>query len=163
MIVQIVGNVKFPITLDPGVWIFDDRKIPLDEAFTMKTKKKKKESAQKTAEMFDQEIHFQTKIKPPVRESIKRFDRNKMLSESYVMPLKTFIENVEINKDATSARLIRKDDDDIVITIDQLMNSYALFSKKGKPLNDSGPLHLYFGDGSNKTSPFTKVKQIVIE
>lgn len=33
MIVQLKGNVQFPITLDPTVWIFDDRKIKLEEAF----------------------------------------------------------------------------------------------------------------------------------
>ena len=31
MIVQVNGNVKFPITLDPSVWIFDDRKVLLEE------------------------------------------------------------------------------------------------------------------------------------
>lgn len=32
-IIQIKGNVKFPITLDPGVWIFDDRRIDLNTYF----------------------------------------------------------------------------------------------------------------------------------
>ena len=29
-ILQVKGNVKFPIYLDPGTWIFDDRKFDLD-------------------------------------------------------------------------------------------------------------------------------------
>ena len=32
-IVHIKGKVKFPITLDPSVWIFDDRKFDLDTYF----------------------------------------------------------------------------------------------------------------------------------
>ena len=28
------GKVKFPITLDAGVWIFDDRRIDLNTYFT---------------------------------------------------------------------------------------------------------------------------------
>src|SRR5690625_2393412 len=83
MIVQIKGKIKFPITLDPSVWIFDDRKIVLEEAFTEQKEPIKKDDAQKTAEMFDQEVYFQTKIKPPVNKSIKRFDKEKALTESF--------------------------------------------------------------------------------
>lgn len=32
-IVMIEGNVKYKITLDPSVWIFDDRKIDLKQYF----------------------------------------------------------------------------------------------------------------------------------
>ncbi len=41
MIIQIKGNVKYPITLDPSVWIFDDRKILLEDAFKDKVIEKK--------------------------------------------------------------------------------------------------------------------------
>ena len=30
-IIPIVGRIKFPITLDPSSWIFDDRKIALED------------------------------------------------------------------------------------------------------------------------------------
>ena len=33
-IVTITGNVKYPITLDPSVWIFDDRKFDLEQFFS---------------------------------------------------------------------------------------------------------------------------------
>ncbi|MDN8677450.1 peptidyl-prolyl cis-trans isomerase, partial [Staphylococcus aureus] len=29
-IIMLTGKVNFTITLDPGVWIFDDRKVDLD-------------------------------------------------------------------------------------------------------------------------------------
>lgn len=162
MIIQIKGNIKFPITLDPSVWIFDDRKILLEQLFTKRKMEIEKEEAQKTAEMFDQELYFNTKIKPPVNNSIKRFDKEKALTESFVMPLETFVETVEPNEGATSARLIT-DGDDIVITLEQLTNSFARFSNKGKQLREDGPIHLYFGDGSNAEKPFTSIKQIIIE
>lgn len=41
LIIQIKGNVKYPITLDPSVWIFDDRKILLEDAFKDKVIEKK--------------------------------------------------------------------------------------------------------------------------
>lgn len=162
MIIQIKGNIKFPITLDPSVWIFDDRKILLEQLFTKRETEAEKEEAQKTAEMFDQELYFNTRIKPPVNNSIKRFDREKALTESFVMPLETFIETVEPNEDATSARLIT-DADDIVITLEQLTHAFARFSNEGKQLREDGPIHLYFGDGSNAEEPFKGIKQIVIE
>src|SRR5690625_6189198 len=36
VIVQLAGNVGYPITLDPTVWIFDDRKVLLEEEFIKK-------------------------------------------------------------------------------------------------------------------------------
>lgn len=163
MIIQIKGKVKFPITLDPTVWIFDDRKILLQEAFTTKKAEPvKKDDAEKMAEMFDIEVYSQTKIKPPVKQSLKKFDREKLLSESYVMPLKPFIENAEIAADATKARLI-SDKDEVIITIDQLLAGLALFSLNGKPLTEDGPIHFFFGDGSNQNEPFKGIKQIIIE
>ena len=37
-IVDIKGKVKYKITLDPSVWIFDDRKADLDSFFEQQTK-----------------------------------------------------------------------------------------------------------------------------
>lgn len=33
-IIPIKGKVKYKITLDPGVWIFDDRKVDLNTYFS---------------------------------------------------------------------------------------------------------------------------------
>ena len=30
------------------------------------------------------------------------------------------------------------------------------FSNNGKPLKEDGPVHVYFGDGSNKQNPIKK-------
>lgn len=162
MIIQLKGKVKFPITLDPSVWIFDDRKIILEQLFEEREEVEEKEDAKKTAEMFDQEVYFNTKIKPPVNQSLNRFEREQALKESFVMPLETFIESAEPEEDATSARLITSSDD-IVISLEQLREAYVRFSDKGKQLKEDGPIHLYFGDGSNANEPFTHIKEIIIE
>ncbi|WP_250130006.1 hypothetical protein [Jeotgalicoccus sp. WY2] len=31
MIIQLTGNVRYQITLDPSTWIFDDRKIKIED------------------------------------------------------------------------------------------------------------------------------------
>ncbi|MDY0408070.1 hypothetical protein [Paracerasibacillus soli] len=58
MIVQLTGNITYPITLDPTVWIFDDRKIKLEEAFNEKDKLKLKEksNAQLTSERLEEKF-----------------------------------------------------------------------------------------------------------
>lgn len=36
MIIQLTGNVRYQITLDPSTWIFDDRKIKLEDLLAQK-------------------------------------------------------------------------------------------------------------------------------
>ena len=161
MIIQLKGNVKFPITLDPTVWIFDDRKIILEEAFidNKKNSNVKENRVQIQSEIFEQEYN---RVKPPVNNSLKRFDKKKVLLNSYVMPIKDFLQHAEINKDAVRA-ILKTVGDDIVITIDQLEKALLLFALNGKPITNNGPVHLYFGDGSNKDRPIQNIQQITIE
>lgn len=163
MIIQLKGKVKFPLTLDPSVWIFDDRKIILEEAFTEKpAQEEEDDSLEKAAELFNQEIYSQIKMKPPVNRSINRFEREKILEHSYVMPIEDFINNAEIEEGATRA-VLETNGDDIVITTEQLKTAYLLFAVDGKQLKDEGPVHLLFGDGSNKDNPIKGIKNIIIE
>lgn len=45
-IIQIKGSVKYSITLDPSVWIFDDRKIDLNTYFELASEDKPDELSQ---------------------------------------------------------------------------------------------------------------------
>jgi|SRR5690625_372709 len=162
MIIQLKGNVQFPLTLDASVWIFDDRKVILEEAFSNKVQTKEEDQVKKTAEMFDQEVYFQTKIKPPVNKSIHKFEKEKILKHSFVMPIKDFIKTAEIKETAERA-ILKTNEDDVIISIEQLTSAYFLFAKDGKPLKDDGPVHLYFGDGSNKEAPIKNIKEIIID
>ncbi|MEI3606760.1 hypothetical protein SPD48_13715 [Pseudogracilibacillus sp. SE30717A] len=162
MIVQLKGNIRFPITLDPTVWIFDDRKVILEEAFIERKDQPEEDKLAKAAELFDQEIYFQKKIKPPVNNSINRFDKEKTLTNSFVMPIADFIKTAEINNDASRA-ILKTKEDDVVISTDQLESAYFLFALEGKPLKEDGPVHLFFGDGSNKETPIKGIYEIIID
>ena len=162
MIVQIKGNVRFPITLDPTVWIFDDRKIILEEAFQDRKETVDEDKLQKAAELFNQEIYSQKKIKPPVNKSINRYEKEKALTNSYVMPIKDFIKTIEIN-DGAERVILNTNEDDVIISIEQLESAYLIFAMKGKPLKEDGPVHLIFGDGSNKDEPIKGINQIIVE
>ncbi|WP_188205667.1 molybdopterin-binding protein [Alkalibacillus aidingensis] len=158
MIVQIDGNVGFPITLDPTVWIFDDRKIELQEAFQ---KSDQDQSGNDQQEVWTRD-EYQQKLRPPVNKSLTRYERTKVLENSYVMPIHHFLKNAEPNQNATEA-ILHTTDGEQTITFEQLENAYLLFALDGKPLKEDGPVHVIFQDGSNQQDPFTGVNKISIK
>lgn len=162
MIVQITGNVSYAITLDPTVWIFDDRKVLLDEAFNeQKTTDEDTDEIRFAAERFSREF-YDTKInRPPVKKSITKFEAEKVLSNSYVMPLVDFINNAEAAAEATSA-VLETAQGETSINFDDLKEGYFLFAVDGKPITEDGPVHFLYKDGSNRNSPVKAVKKIVI-
>ncbi|GEN44765.1 molybdopterin-binding protein [Alkalibacillus haloalkaliphilus] len=157
MIVQIQGNVGFPITLDPTVWIFDDRKIELNEAFGVSDNEDSENDQQ---QVWDRN-EYQQKLRPPVNQSVTRYNRKKVLENSYVMPLHHFLKNSEPSGDAKEA-ILHTTDGDETISLDQLEQSYLLFALDGKPLTEDGPIHVILNDGSNKDAPFKGVEKISI-
>lgn len=158
MIIQLSGNVKFPITLDASVWIFDDRKIVLDDAFTDKPKEEPVDELKKAAERFNLEIYAQ-KIKPPVNKSINKYEREQILNNTYVMPIYEFIKNAEVDSNVTDVTLTTVDGPKN-ITLADLESAYLLFSVNGKPIKENGPVHLYYRDGSNSDNPITGISKI---
>lgn len=165
MIIQIKGKVKFPITLDPSVWIFDDRKIILEEAFSNgpKNEQPEEDPIEKQDRILNQELYTPEKsYKPPVNKSLAKFRKDQVLENSYVMPIADFVKNAEIEEGASRA-ILKTNGDDIVISTEQLESAYLHFSDRGKPLKDDGPVHLYFGDSSNKDNPIKGVKEIIID
>ncbi|GGP15865.1 hypothetical protein [Oceanobacillus neutriphilus] len=147
MIVMIKGNVGYPITLDPTVWIFDDRKIELEKAFIEREDDKGSESI------------FQ---KPPVNRSISKMEGEEYLKNSYVIPLHDFLNNAEPEANAKEAEFIKNNGDNEKISLEDAKNGYLLFSRKGKPLREDGPVHFYYKDGSNQDNPIKHIKEIHI-
>jgi len=159
LIIPILGNVTYQITLDPSVWIFDDRKIRFEDAFQTETKTNEQSSPElEAAKRWDRAV-YPDHIKPPVNRSISRMEGKEILKNSYVIPLSDFIENAEIKHDAESA-VLETNTGEVSISIDQLTNSYMLFAWNGKKLKNGGPAHLYFRDGSNKKNPIKGIKKI---
>lgn len=71
-IIPITGAVKFNITLDPTVWIFDDRRIDLDEFFEGKYEYKDadEEYTKVTSAHWSREI-IEGSTNPPTLKSEK--------------------------------------------------------------------------------------------
>ena len=159
MIVPILGNVAYQITMDPTVWIFDDRKIILEEAFTGHVKEEQIDEAQVAAKRWENAVGRTEK--PPVNKSLTRHERENILKYSYVMPINDFLDYAEI-KDGSSEVTLITDSSDVNLSLEQLYKSYLLFAINGKPLKEDGPVHLIFKDGSNKDEPIKGIKKIVI-
>lgn len=164
MIVQIAGNVKFPITLDPTVWIFDDRKVTLKEIFepeTFESSKEEEDELKRQSLRFDREV-YQQKLNPPVNKSINRYEKKRIVNGTFLMPIKTFLHTSEPKAEVTKAKLI-SEQDEYIVDADQLAEAYLLFAENGKPLKEDGPVHIYFEDGSNREAPFKGIKRIELQ
>src|SRR5690625_7115119 len=147
VIVQLAGNVGYPITLDPTVWIFDDRKVLFEEAFIKKeesTHTYERNELDEAAERWNRAIHL-SDARPPVNKSITRFEREKILKNSYVMPIQEFIVHAEVADDAKDVTLIT-DDKDVLISLVQLRNFYLFFVIKRKSIKVNDLVILYITD-----------------
>src|SRR5699024_5844867 len=108
MIVPITGNVVYPITLDPSVWIFDDRKIEFEKAFATSYKPEDcDDELNYAAERWNKEVAPKKYISTTNR-GIGRSERKEILKRSYVMPIKPFIENAEPKSNARHAILMTR-------------------------------------------------------
>lgn len=130
MVITITGNIQYPITLDPSVWIFDDRKITLH----LNKVNQEKEHIPFTG--------LQQLQKPPVTNSVQQTKRLELLSNSYYMPLEAFILRTEPKNDAKTAILSTSMGEESM-PLRELINSNALFSQKGKPITTEGPIYLF--------------------
>lgn len=161
-IIPITGKVNFSITLDPSVWIFDDRKVELEAYFfgTPVNQPKEEEDLQKISAYWDREIQ-EGAVFPPTLKTEKTFAKEKLLTGTFVMPLAPFLQNAEVLKDATTFVIVTENND-VEIPLEKAYDVILCFSKEGKPLKEDGPVHLYFGDGSNREQPITHVRQFIV-
>jgi hypothetical protein len=163
MIMTITGKVKYPITLDPGTWIFDDRRIDMETYFTSDRAKvnKDEEYTRATGRFFDREIK-EGAISPPTLNSERKYLKERLLTGSFGIMLDPFLKNAEPLHDAKTFILILSDGEK-EFPIKEAYNLILAFSKHGKPLKEDGPLHAYFEDGSNKEDPIKHVQGFRVE
>lgn len=158
--IEITGNVGYTITIDPTIWIFDDRKILLHDLLTGHIIQQSNKNESILNKQWDQAT-YQQKIQPPINESIGAYQDKQDITQSYVMPIKKFIEYAEVNKN-TEDVLLGTVDGDIRIPLEALYNSHMLFAVNGKPLQDKGPVHLYLKDINKQVRIIKGVKRIFV-
>ncbi|VEF48540.1 Uncharacterised protein [Bacillus freudenreichii] len=157
-IMPIKGKVKYPITLDAGVWIFDDRRIDLNTYFSEEKKEKDTADPEFTvaSKHWDRVIK-EGAVSPPTLKSERQFEKVKILTGSFGIVLKPFLENAEPEQGA-SELVIETTEGEYSVPLDEGKNLILAFSKNGKPLREDGPVHVLHPDGSNKENPIKNVK-----
>ncbi|MER2126032.1 peptidyl-prolyl cis-trans isomerase [Solibacillus sp. FSL H8-0523] len=162
-IIPIKGAVKFQLTLDPTVWIFDDRKLDLTTYFV--TEKATEDNEKYLREMgahWSREI-MEGAVFPPTLKTERKFDRKGMLTGTFGMELKPFLNNAEMHADAKEVVFECANDEEHTFSIEEAQNFIFKFSQDGKPLLEDGPVYVLFADGSNVDNPIKFVRSIRIQ
>ena len=162
-IIPLKGAVKFQLTLDPTVWIFDDRKLDLTTYFhTEKVEEGDEKYLRDMGAHWSREI-MEGAVFPPTLKTERKFDRKGMMTGTFGMEIKPFIHNAEVNEDATEVVFECANEEEFVFPIEKAKTFIFKFSQDGKPLLEDGPVHLLFADGSNLDNPIKNVRAIRIQ
>jgi hypothetical protein len=162
-IILITGNVKYTITLDPGVWIFDDRRIDLTTFFSTKQERPNEieDYTKAVSKHWDREI-MEGAIYPPTLKSEKKFEKEKVLTGTFGISLKPFLKNAEPTENA-SQFIVKTSNGSVEMPLDKAYEVILGFSNNGKPLRTDGPVYIYYGDGSNQENPIKNVKEFIVK
>lgn len=133
--IQIKGNVKFPITLDSTTWIFDDRKVSIEDLENGVFEGTKPIKFEDNREWNRAILEGQTN--PPTLNSEIKYKKRSVLDGSFAINMTPFFKNAEPIKDAKAIKLFN-DNDSIEIPIELLPYLFFQFAKDGKRLyNDN--------------------------
>ena len=160
-IVELKGNVSFPITLDPSVWIFDDRKKKLDDFFSaQQSDEDELESYTKAiSKQWDKEVTEGNEA-PKQSTKTKKYLKEELLSETYGISLQYFLKNSE--PDSTASKLaIHAENKIYTFSLENAYSFVLCFSENGKPLKEDGPLHVYYGSTPDQKITSVRMLQII--
>lgn len=162
-IIILSGKVKYKITLEPTVWIFDDRKVDLTTYFssTSNPSNDLEEYTKSISKHWDREI-TEGAIYPPTLKTEKKYEKEKVLTGSFGIPFQPFFKNAEPDETAASL-VIKTATSEHEIPLEKALNLVLGFSNAGKPLSEDGPVHVYFGDGSNQQDPIKHVREFIVK
>ena len=162
-IIILSGKVKYTITLDPTVWIFDDRKVDLTTYFSTTSipSNDLEEYTKSVSKHWDREI-IEGAVYPPTLKTEKKYEKEKVLTGSFGIPFQPFLENAEPEGNAATL-IIKTTASEHEISLDIAKKLIIGFSEVGKPLSEDGPVHVYFGDGSNQQHPIKNVREFLIK
>jgi len=162
-IVVISGNVTYKITLDPGVWIFDDRKVEISNYFNSSKKENNdlEEYTKSVSKHWDREIQ-EGAVYPPTLKTEKKFQKQKILTGSFGIPFHDFLRNANPKENATEVCLVTTSGN-VKVPLKIAYEAILGFSSEGKPLIEDGPIHFYYGDGTNQDNPIKDIKEFIIK
>ncbi|MCG1008610.1 hypothetical protein J4760_00950 [Salinicoccus sp. ID82-1] len=135
MIIQIMGNVRFQITLDPSTWIFDDRKEELDKILRNDADEEQIDFSD--SKEWNRQI-IEGTTKPPTLKSEKKFKKQQLLDGTFAICLKPFLEYAEPVRGEDAMITFTHEADTTILPYDARHTFYAHFSRDGKQLYEDG-------------------------
>jgi len=146
MVIQILGDIKFQITLDPSTWIFDDRKITLEDAL--------KAEHDDDSILFSDNTEWNRQIiegssKPPTLKSEKKYKNSQLLEETFIIKLDTFLEYTEPERDEDAMITYTHDEGTTILPYNERSTHYAQFSIDGKRMYDDNMIDLVIISDNN--------------
>ena len=78
-VIQVKGNVTYPITIDPSVWIFDDRKFSFDRKGD--SQDTYLQSAGDESDLDPERVIREGRIAPPTLKTEKQYEKKKLIRE----------------------------------------------------------------------------------
>ncbi|WP_347814338.1 peptidyl-prolyl cis-trans isomerase [Alkalihalobacillus sp. LMS39] len=160
----ITGNVEHPLTIDPTVWIFDDRKVDLTTYFTESKKEEDSLTAYKKAISAQWDKEITEGAQPPSQTNDNRvsFKKEELLHGTFAMKLEPFLSHTKpVNPSALAIETTTGEM--ITLDWDKATSCLLKFSDNGKPLTENGPVHILYGDGSNLEAPITNVAKLIVK
>lgn len=163
-VIPIKGNVKHSITMDPGIWIFDDRRIDLETFFTdgYVEKDEMEEYKRSMGKHWSREI-MEGATFPPTLETEKQFEEKKAITGTYGIYLSHFLKNTEPNEDANFLHFETSEGEKHSVPLKDSDTIILKYCEEGKPLSEDGPVHILFKDGSNIDAPIRNIVSIHVE
>lgn len=141
-VIMVTGAVSHRITIDPSVWIFDDRKIDLAH-FTGDEDERRDEVPvylKGTGAQWDKELREGS---APPSESRSLIKERKALEGDYAMRLGWFLDNAKPEPTAVSLLIHRENGESITFPLNEASQAILQFSKDGKPIRENGPVLFY--------------------
>jgi len=133
------GAIAFPLTLDPSSWIFDDRKIDINDFYA--------NDFDLNTFLVAQEDERAGAPIPRLAAEQRKYKKSEWLTHSFAMPTRIFIDNAEPHTD-TSQLVFEFTGNDggkiLSISLEEARNGLLAFSHQGKIIKSDGPLHFYF-------------------
>lgn len=158
--IQIKGDVKFPITLDSTTWIFDDRKVSLEDLEKGVFDGTKPIQFEDNREWNRAILEGQTN--PPTLNSEIKYKKRSVLEGSFVINMTPFFKTSEPQSNATAIKLFN-DEDAIEVPLDLLPYLFFQFAKDGKRLYDDNSVDSFVYDTEKGYSyEFKYVKYIEV-
>lgn len=155
----ITGEVEYPLTIDPSVWIFDERKIELELLLKgeIETENAIEKYTKTVSKHWDREIIEGAKVDNSIPFAATK---KQWLEKTYAMPFSFFIDNSKPKSRDKNVTIVTEKST-IPLPFETVYESYLAFSNNGKRIIEEGPVHLYFKDGSNKDTPITAIQKII--